>query len=143
MATINIYSPEGAVYYQVNFNLQKSYLKDGAGDDDIFLLIQTSIPKADGTQFPTIMVRTTADVPPGGVTATNFSNVCQQWISYFIDGGDIIASSSSSSSSSEEFSSSSSSSEEYSSDSSESSMEYSDSSEGYSSESSENYSSVP
>jgi len=51
-----------------------------------------------GKSLGTWMVRTLSDYPPGGHTATDFPDLCRQYINYFIDKSRLLDSSSSSSS---------------------------------------------
>lgn len=123
MATTKIYHQEENRFYQVTADVFSSVLDDGSGEVDYYLKISTSIRKTDGSSFPDFRVKTLNDVPPGGsAPATDFSDLVDQYLNYFMTQAELGQSSSSSSNSS------SSSSYEYSSSSSSSSNGYSESS---------------
>ena len=115
MASTNIYDQGNDRTYVVSFNVKNTLLSDvdATGVMDYYIDVSTTMRQLDGTVYPHYVVRNLSDVPPGYDTATNFSNLCGKYISYFIDQTELIASSSSSSnsssSSSEGYSSSSSS----------------------------------
>ena len=140
MATIQVYHEENNRTYQVNVVLNRTLLSDGSGSAEEYLLISTTIRKADGTAFGTYRVKDLTDVPPGYPTASDFTELVNDYIEYFMDQAQLGQSSSSSSlsSSSSSFgitssSSSSSSPSSQSSPSSESSSSTSESSESSSS----------
>ena len=127
MATIKVYNQATNTNYTVVFNLKNTQLVDvePTGVEDWYLEVSTTMSQSDGTAFPHFVVRNLADLPPGYSTvATDLSNLCSKYVTYFIDTMELLVSSSSSSTSSSSSSwgysssSSSSSSEEYSSSSS-------------------------
>ena len=149
MATVPIYQEESNRTYQVNINLFASLLDNDAGDAgdpnvDYYLKVTTNITMPDGTAFGEFLVRDLTDTPPGFATATDFTQLVNYYVEYFIEQSELTESSSNSSSSSSSSSvayssSSSSSSIAYSSSSSSSSIAYSSSSSssvGFSSSSS-------
>jgi len=136
MATIQVYHQEENRYYQVNVNLASAILQDaGSGRMDYYLTISTNLKKRDGTAYPTYKVTTLADVPAGTSPApTTWTELVDDYVSYFVEQSELGQSSSSSTSSSS--SSSSLSSESSSSQSSASSSSNSSSSNSSSSSSS-------
>lgn len=145
MASVNVYDAGQDKTYKITFNIKSTYLNEDLGTatglTDIYLDVSTTIKKVDGTSFGHFIVRSLDDVPPDVVSAANnFSDLCQKYISYFMDIGELIASSSSSSTS-ESSSSTSLSSSSSTSSSSSSSVDSSSSSSSSTSESSESSSS--
>jgi len=108
MSNITFYSEQSNKQYKVNFDLKFTYHVDGVGVNEYYLDIYTSIPKKDGSSFDHYVVRTLDDYPPGGSTATDWTDMITQYINYFVEISEQIASSSSSSSSTSSSSSSSS-----------------------------------
>ena len=116
MGTINIYNDENDQTYQVTVDLQHRFLApeaygspDHLGEDDYYLDIYTSIPKADGTQQPHFIVRTLSDVDPDSTPpASDFQELVVGYVEYFMSQGELGMSSSSSGSSGSSESSSSS-----------------------------------
>jgi len=144
MATITIYSQEDNRSFQVNIDLSGSILDTDQGRQEYYLTVSTSMTYPDGSLFPIFLVKTLSDVPPGyPAPASDFNELINYYVDFFVAGSQIAASSSSSysSSSSESSSSSSSSSFEYSSSSESSSSKSSVSSESSSSSSSSSESS--
>ena len=111
---VQFWNDADGTYYRVNFTLQQSVLSysTGAitGGTEYYLLITTTMTYPNRSKFPTFLVRTLEDVPPGDSTATDFSDLCRKYINYFIDNSTLLESSSSSSSNSSSSSSKSSSS---------------------------------
>jgi len=123
MAYVSIFNDEDNRYYRVNFDVKNSILADSnTSTNETCLLITTTLKTGLGEAFPTFLIRTLDDVPPGGTPpATDFTDLCKMYIEYFLDQSTIgLSSSSSSSSSSKSVSSSSSSSKSVSSSSSKS-----------------------
>lgn len=102
MGQIKIYHDEDDREYTVNFDLKSSLLNDTDATTDFYLVIKTTLTNVDGTSYGEWRVRTLEDVPPGGTTATDFNNLCQQYVDYFMAGAELGQSSSSSSSLSNE-----------------------------------------
>jgi hypothetical protein len=107
MAQVKIYDQETNSYYTVTFLLKQSILDNTlTGDLDYYLTVNTNLKK-DGVAFPTFIVRTLSDVAPGKSTASDFNQLCRDYIDYFT--AEAVMTISSSSSSTEGYSSSSSS----------------------------------
>ena len=155
MATVQIYHEEDGRTSSISITLASAIVSDMDMVRDSYLLISTGIRKLDGSGFPTFLVRSLSDTAPGAGVATDFTDLVNGYVDYFVNEAEFGQSSSSSSSStsessssSENFSESSSSSEgnsvssqSESSSSSEGNSNSSSSSENYSeSSSSENYS---
>ena len=138
MATIQIFHEEDGRISTVTVNLQTGILSDPSnlGTRDSWLLISTNLRRPDGTGFPIYLARNLSDTAPGFGVATDFTELVEGYIEYFMDQAELGYSSSSSSSSTSE---SSDSSEGYS-QSSTSSEGYSVSSDSTSSSTSEGYS---
>ena len=101
MASVNIYNQDEDKTYTVSFDLKNTFLKDVVDGDqiDYYLSVSTSMKKIDGTAFPRYVVKNLGDLPPGYAGAANsFSDLCQKYITYFMDTSELIVSSSSSSS---------------------------------------------
>ena len=102
MGQVRIYHDEDDREYTVNFDLKNSLLADGNGNADFYLVIKTSLKTVAGASFGEWRVKTLADIPPGGTIATDFNDLCNQYIDYFMAGAELAQSSSSSSSDSSE-----------------------------------------
>jgi len=149
MATIKIFSDESNQYYTVNFELKSTNLSDGVGTLDFYLLVSTTMKTKTGATQTTFLVKDLTDVPPGGSSpAADFTELMQQYVTYYVAQAGMEESSSSSSSSISSLSSasskssSSSTSQSVSSFSSGSSSSQSDSSSSIDSHSSSSSSSV-
>jgi hypothetical protein len=150
MATVQIFHEEDSSRSTVTVNIASAILSTVGGSPadmvrDTYLLVTTTLRRVDGTAFPTFLVRDLSDTAPGSPAASDFTELVNTYIDYFVDQAELgqSSSSSSSSTSSEGYSESSSSSGGLSeSSSSENYSESSSSSENYSesSSSSENYS---
>ena len=121
MATVQIFHEEDGSTSTVSVSLSSAILSkiDGSPADmvrDSYLLVTTSIRRADGTAFPSYLVRDLSDTAPGSGAATDFTDLVNGYIEYFVDQAELgqSSSSSSSSTSSEGLSESSSTSEGYS-----------------------------
>ena len=100
MAQVKIYNQETNSYYTINFDIKQSVLDDTTtGDNDCYILVSTNIPTVTGGRYPTFRVRTMADVAPGKGVATDFNQLCRDYIDYFTTESELTQSSSSSSSS--------------------------------------------
>lgn len=111
MAQVKIYHDEDDREYTVNFDLRQGLLDDGSGESDFYIVINTTLRNALGVSYGEWRVRSLSDVPPGDSTATDFNDLCQKYIDYFMAESQLAESSSSegySSSSSQSESSSSS-----------------------------------
>ena len=106
MGSVNIYDSGKDTTYKVSFEIKSTLLNNdigdatvGTGEVDFYLDISTTMKKVDGTAFGHFIVRSYDDMPPGiAGPATDFTDMCEQYIQYFIDTAELIASSSSSSS---------------------------------------------
>lgn len=113
MASINIYDQGTNNTYKVSFELKSTILNNGLSPTptDFYLDVSTTMKKTDGSSFGHYVVQSLTDTAPGIVGAANdFSDLCKQYITYFINEAQLIESSSSSSTSSSSSSSTSSSS---------------------------------
>jgi hypothetical protein len=111
MSYVSIFNDEDNRYYRVNFDVKNSILANSnTSTNETCLLITTTMRTGLGAAFPTFLVRTLSDVPPGETPpATDFTDLCKMYINYFLEQSTIgFSSSSSSSSSSKSVSSSSS-----------------------------------
>jgi len=113
MARISVYQEETNRTYSVTAEALASVMDmvEGSasdGDIDYYIRISTNIPKVDGTSWPVYIIRKLTDNPPGVEysTPSTFTELINQYVTYFITVSQLTESSSSSSS----FSSSSSSS---------------------------------
>lgn len=139
MGIIYIYNEEDNSRLQINVELKYGFLASelaSANRSEYYLEITPNFRKANGSAFNKFVVRTLTDVAPGATTpATDFQELIDDYVDYFMTAAEMALSSSSSStsssSSSEGYSSSSSSSS-----SSEGTSSSSSSSEGTSSSSS-------
>lgn len=111
MAYISIFNDEDNRYYRVNFDVKNSILADSnTSTNETCLLITTTMRTGLGAAFPTFLIRTLDDVPPGDTPpAVDFTDLCKMYINYFLTESTIGQSSSSSTSSSSKSVSSSSS----------------------------------
>ncbi len=107
MATISIYQAEDNRTYQVTVDvftsvLDQTYLlPSNTYDIDYYLRISTTLRKSiDNSSFPTYVVRTLNDVPPGYSAASSFTELVDDYVEYFIAQAELGMSSSSSESSS-------------------------------------------
>jgi hypothetical protein len=124
MATVQIYNQGDDRQYTVTFALKSTLLKDQGvtGENDYYIDVSTTLTFPNKSSFGHFVVRDLSDVPPGYPVATDFSNLCSSYISYFMDQSELVYSSSSSSNSSSSSSSNSSSSSSSQSESSSSSQ---------------------
>jgi hypothetical protein len=109
MAKVNVYDQGTNRTYTVSFDLKSSILNDGVLPlpSDFYLDVYTSMTNAAGSSFGHYVVKTLTDTAPGVVGAANdFSDLCKQYITYFINEMELLESSSSSSESSSSSSSS-------------------------------------
>ena len=104
MAYVSIFNDESNTYFRVNFDIKNSIISNDAettGSYEACLIITTTLKYPDGKSFPTFLIRTLDDVPPGVVIpATNFTDLCKMYINYFLSESTVGQSSSSSSSNS-------------------------------------------
>jgi hypothetical protein len=107
MATVQIFHEEDGRTSTVSINLASSILSDMDMVRDTYLLVNTSIRKSDGSAFPAYLVRDLSDVAPGAGVATDWTELVNGYIDYFVSDAGLGQSSSSSSSSTSESSSSS------------------------------------
>ena len=100
---VQFWNDADGTYYRVNFTLQQSVLSKSTGAitgaTEYYLLITTTMTYPDRSKFPTFLVRTLNDVPPGDSAATDFSDLCRKYINYFINNSKLLETSSNSSSS--------------------------------------------
>jgi len=100
MAYVSIFNDEDNRYYRVNFDVKNSILADSnTSTNETCLLITTTMRTGLGAAFPTFLIRTLDDVPPGDTPpAVDFTDLCKMYINYFLTESTIGFSSSSSSS---------------------------------------------
>ena len=113
MATIQVYEEESNQYFQVTADLYNSVNSTGTGANIYYLKINTSIRQSGtGAALPEFIVQRLTDTPPAPYNGpfTNWSDLINAYVAYYISLGELGMSSSSSSSSSSVSSSSSSSS---------------------------------
>jgi len=115
MANMQIYHSENNTNYSFSADIRTTLLSSGTagggtGTYDYYLLVSTSIPKTDGSSFLPAVIRTLSDVPPSGFSppASNFTELMQWWLEYYLNQAELGFSSSSSSSTASSESSSSS-----------------------------------
>jgi len=147
MATIRVYHQEDNRQYQVNIDLFATVVDRIAGDasdaeTDYYLKLTTTIKQPDGTSYPAYVIRTLSDKPAAYPLRTTFTDLINDYVTYFLAASEYGQSSSSSSSSSESSSSSLDSSSSSSSSSVDSSSSSSESSSSSSSSNSSSSSSV-
>lgn len=106
MGTINVYFDEDNRTYQVTATLKQGLLAPelNTGGVDItdanmefYLEISTNIRKLDGTLFPKYIVRSLSDVAPGSSPVTNYTDLVNNYVNYFLVTAEMGMSSSSSS----------------------------------------------
>ena len=116
MATVSIYNSTLNQTFTVTFNLVTNILNGDTGDftgtNDFYLDVSTTL-RITGLSFGHYVVRTLDDVPEGYASATDFTDLCNKWMDYFLEATIFESSSSSSSSSSSGSSDSSNSSSTY------------------------------
>ena len=102
MSTIQIYHEDANRFYNVNVNMFATALNTGTtGSTEYYLKITTDMRRADGTAYPTYVIKTMTDYPTGytpSVVPTTIAELINVYIDYYILNG-ITASSSTSSSS--------------------------------------------
>lgn len=114
MATIYVFNEAENKTYTVTVDVfgtvvDKLLALPTDGDIDYYLKISTTMRKAvDNSAFPVSIIRTLNDVPPGYLAATDFTDLIENYIEYYMDESELGASTSSSSTSSKSSSSSSS-----------------------------------
>ena len=98
MSTIKVFDQSSGTTRTISFNLRTGIIADDLTGSTVYYIdISTDIPRIDGTSFPAYTVESLSDIPPGYVgDATNFSNLCGKYITYFLDQSELIESSSSS-----------------------------------------------
>lgn len=111
MGTINVYFDKDNRTYQVTAALKQGLLAPDLntggtnltdGDMEFYLEISTNIKKLDGTSFPKYVVRSLADIappiPPGSaIPVTNYTDLINNYVGYFLAIAEMGMSSSSSS----------------------------------------------
>lgn len=99
MGTITVFSKADNKNYSVKTELFNTVISTGTtGGNEVYLKITTDMKKPDKTAFPEFMVRTLADVCPSCGAASNFTDLINGYVAYFIGNSEIETSSSSSSS---------------------------------------------
>jgi len=103
MATIYVFNEAENKTYTVTVDVfgtvvDKLLALPTDGDIDYYLRISTTMRKTvDNSAFPVSIVRTLDDVPPGYPTATDFTDLVENYIEYYMDESELGASTSSSS----------------------------------------------
>ena len=114
MPNISIYNQSENRYYTVTVDINSSILDvvNGSASNatvDYYLKISTTMKKSsDKSSFPIYVIRSLSDIPAGYPAVTNFTDLVDAYVSYFVNQAELGMSTSSS------YSSSSSSSEGYS-----------------------------
>jgi len=103
MATIRVYHQEDNRQYQVNVDLFATVVDRiaGAASDaeiDYYLRLTTTIKQPDGTSYPAYVIRTLSDKPAAYPIRTRFTDLINDYVTYFLETSEYGQSSSSSSS---------------------------------------------
>ena len=107
MATIQIFHEETGSTSTVTVTLNSAIMSDADMTRDTYLILTTTIPQAGGGSYPAYIIRTLADTAPTYPTASNFTELIDGYVEYFVDQSQLGQSSSSSETSSESSSTSS------------------------------------